>query len=71
MLPPPNRFPTAAFSRRRSAALLQMSEQIDKNISVALTFSPYVSLTFLPSVVTEFTEYKCQSVFRSAVPLGC
>ena len=33
--------------------------------------SPYSSITFLPSVGTEFTEYKCQSVFRSAVPLGC
>ena len=42
------------------------------NISVALTFSPYVSLTFLPNVVTEFTEYKCQSVYVfHPMTLGC
>ena len=27
--------------------------------------------TILPIVEIESTEYKCQSVFRSAVPLGC
>ena len=39
MLPPPNRFPPAAFSRRRSAALLQMSEQIVKHFSCADFFT--------------------------------
>ena len=39
MLPPPNRFPTAAFSRRSSAALLQMSEQIVKHFSCADLFT--------------------------------
>ena len=67
--PPSNRFPTAAFSRRRSAAFLQTSEHLFNN-SVALTLSPCVSL--IPfDLGTELTEYQCQSVFRSAVPLGC
>ena len=39
MLPPPNKFPTAAFSRRSSAALLQMSEQIVKHFSCADLFT--------------------------------
>ena len=38
--------------------------------SSELTFSPCRSLTIF-DLGTEFTEYKCQSVFRSAVPLGC
>ena len=40
---PSNRFPSAAFSRHRSAAFLQTSEQLFNN-SVALTLSPCVSL---------------------------
>ena len=52
---PLNRFPTTAFSCRRSAALLQMSEQIVKHFSCA-DLSPYVSLTFLPNVILALTE---------------
>ena len=52
---PQTGFPTAAFSRRRSAALLQMSEQIVKHFSCA-DLSPYVSLTFLPNVILALTE---------------
>ena len=52
---PQTGFPTAAFSRRRSAALLQMSEQIVKHFSCA-DLSPYVSLAFLPNVILALTE---------------
>ena len=52
---PQTGFPTAAFSRRRSAALLQMSEQIVKHFSCA-DLSPYVSLTVLPNVILALTE---------------
>ena len=52
---PQTGFPTAAFSRRSSAALLQMSEQIVKHFSCA-DLSPYVSLTFLPNVILALTE---------------
>ena len=34
------------------------------------TLPPCRSITIF-DLGTEFTEYKCQSVFRSAVPLGC
>ena len=36
-------------------------------------FGPFTLRFFsiLPIVVTQLTEYNCQSVFRSAVPLGC
>ena len=62
---PQTGFPTAAFSRRRSAALLQMSEQIVKHFSCA-DLSPYVSLTFLPNVILALTE-KPSSKFEVCV----
>ena len=34
-------------------------------------FSPCCSTAILPIAVIELTEYNCQSVLRSAVPLGC
>ena len=38
--------------------------------TVLLTHAPFRSLTFLLSVGIELTENQCQSVNRSAVPLG-
>ena len=79
---PQTGFPTAAFSRRRSAALLQMSEQIVKHFSCA-DLSPYFSLTFLPNVILALTENpsskcvllsrphsgaECDPLHRGAVP---
>ena len=66
---PPNRFPTAAFSRLCIAA--SRASETMLNSSNHRTLSPFRSLTILLNVGIEVTEYNCQSVFRSAVPLGC
>ena len=59
--------PSAAFSCRAFVNCRQVNNLL--NISVALTFSPCVSLTFLLTVGIELTANQCQSVscavFRS------
>ena len=59
-----NKFPTAAFQPQSFNRVNRLL-----NISVALTLSPYVSLTFLPNVGIEIPEYNCQSVLRWSFPL--
>ena len=70
------------FPHRRCAAALiarfapfrhhsQGKQLLFKHLQVSRTFRHAVSTAILPNVVTEFTEYKCQSVSCSAVPLGC
>ena len=66
--------PKAAFVLQLSRADRSFSRLDQQLVETPTSLSdspPCSSVTFLPSVVTEFTEYKCQSVFRSAVPLGC
>ena len=58
-----NKFPTAAFQPQSFNRVNRLL-----NISVALTLSPYVSLTFLPNVGIEIPEYNCQSVFSLSRP---
>ena len=73
MIPPQN-LPFAAFILQLSRAdrsFSRLDQQLVETPTSLSDFSPCSSVTFLPSVGTEFTEYKCQSVFRSAVPLGC
>ena len=52
------------------AAAVMRLKQLCSNTFKCLDLSPCCSTAILPTVVTELTEYKCQSVFRSAVPLG-
>ena len=66
---PPNPFPTAAF-RRLCIAASSASETMFNNSSHR-TFSPCCSITFLLIGGIELTANQCQSVNRSAVPLGC
>ena len=70
----PQTLPFAAFVLQLSRAdrsFCRLDQQLAKTPTSLSDSPPCSSVTFLPSVVTEFTEYKCQSVFRSAVPLGC
>ena len=68
--------PTTSFLQPLSAdfelaAAVMRLKQLCSNTFKRLDISPCCSTAILPTVVTELTEYKCQSVFRSAVPLGC
>ena len=60
MILPTNHFPSAAFSCCAFVNCRQVNNLL--NMSVALTFSPCVSLTFLLSLGIELTENQCQSV---------
>ena len=62
---PTNRFPTAAFSRRRSAAFLQTSEQFVQQFSCADPFTLRF-FAILPIGEIELTEYK----LSKCVPLS-
>ena len=53
------------------AAAVMRLKQLCSNTYNFSDLSPCCSTAILPIVVTELTEYKCRSVFRSAVPLGC
>ena len=68
MILPTNHFPSALPEPPvdHLAAALNNVQQYN-----CADFSTLRFFAFLPIVVTEKTEYKCQSVFRSAVPLGC
>ena len=72
MFPPPKPFPP---QQRCSLSLFVTAVKGNSHCSNTYNFfsdfSPCRSITFLLNVVIELTEYKCQSVFRSAVPLGC
>ena len=63
-------FPSAASSCRALTACECISTGCS-TIQFLRTHAPFRSLAFLLNVGTDLTEYKCQSVFRSAVPLGC
>ena len=47
------------------AAAVMRLKQLCSNTFKCLDLSPCCSTAILPTVVTELTEYKCQSVFRS------
>ena len=53
---PTNRFPTAAFSRRRSAAFLQTSKQLVQTSTSLADSSPYRSPPSFPSWQLSLTE---------------
>ena len=57
--------------RRADRSFLQTDQQLVETPTSFSDSPPCSSVTFLPSVGTELTEYNCRSVFRSAVPLGC
>ena len=68
MIPPQN-LPFAAFVLQLSRAdrsFSRLDQQLVETPTSLSDSSPCSSVTFLPSVGTEFTEYKCQSAF---VPL--
>ena len=68
---PPKPFPP---QQRCSLSRFVTAVQGNNHCSNTYNFSdlsPCCSTAILPIVVTELTEYNCQSVFRSAVPLGC
>ena len=67
-------FPKTGFPMQFSAAReLQPAARVKHffNTSSDLTLSPCCSITFLLNVGIELTANQCQSVNRSAVPLGC
>ena len=75
MLPPPNLFPTADLQPLCSRACVSdhffsATANIVLTILFSPIFSPCCCLTFFHLGI-ELTENQCQSVSRSAVPLGC
>ena len=61
----PQNLPFAAFVLQLSRAdrsFSRLDQQLVETPTSLSDSSPCSSVTFLPSVVTEFTEYKCQSV---------
>ena len=70
MIPPQN-LPFAAFILQLSRAdrsFSRLDQQLVETPTSLSDFSPCSSVTFLPSVGTEFTEYKCQSVYKKKRP---
>ena len=65
----PKHFPTAELQPRADRLRVHFNRMF--NNTLLRTHAPCRSFTFLLNVGTELTEYNCQSVFRSAVPLGC
>ena len=61
MLPPPNRFPSVL-----QPLSLALVVKLVLNNTFLRTHAPFRSFTFLLSLGTEFTEYKCQSVCACA-----
>ena len=63
----PQNLPFAAFVLQLSRAdrsFSRLDQQLVETPTSLSDSSPCSSVTFLPSVVTEFTEYKCQSVCK-------
>ena len=73
MLLPLNPFPSVSAAVRRSSAAvasLQMrTNYLLKHLQLIGLLTLPLSHSFPRGI--ELTEYKCRSVFRSAVPLGC
>ena len=73
MLLPLNPFPSVSAAVRRSSAAvasLQMrTNYLLKHLQLIGLLTLPLSHSFPRKI--ELTEYKCRSVFRSAVPLGC